>query len=49
LKKSHFSAKRHRGLIARATNASKNESFVGRAILPVDFFNSPTGTHFSLL
>ena len=40
LKKPRFSSKRHRGLTARATNASKNETYAGRAILPADFFNS---------
>ena len=41
LKKPILSSKRHRGLIARATNALKSETVVGRAILPADFFNSP--------
>jgi hypothetical protein len=41
LKKWRFGSKRHRGLIARATKAKKNETFTGRAILPADFFNSP--------
>jgi hypothetical protein len=48
LKKSRFSSKRHRGPIARATNTLKSGTFVGRAILPADFLNSPTVTYYCL-
>ena len=50
LKKSHFLPKLHRGSpgchwqpsVSPRYKRTKEETFVGRAILPADFFNSPT-------